>query len=582
METGFGTRISSQLHSFARPSTYTAETTPSHSLQDVADVKNGVPAARKGCCAHLSRSAFVASDYSCAQEGCFTEGARRDPSRSAPLQFTPEERGTRLSSNQMTRAPARLFLPNAARPPSRLTAETTRSRSAQDVAREYRAGLAKVKMELFTDSALHSHALAPAAGAGEAPSSEMMGTTTTEKAMPPPWPMAPYNTVQEEHDSAQRRMAESRMKLLASRLHSTSRSPLKARAGAADADPAPIKTSHIDVVAKMSLLHKRMTVLNKPAQTRALDLTKVTSTKAGPVDNDFSSEVTTPRNIGGGVKEAVSEARHSLLEKNIDEFECASSRSSPNVRRVVVKRLASPRQSDKADGPLSYSLPVRACGSYKSMPAYIQNKRAVLNIMNSDEKSFLWCILAARHPVAGGRSPHRVTNYEWREKEVTGLTFPTPLSQIPLFELLNEVSVNVLAYLGDRQIVPVFITTRRYPLHVNLLLVSDEAGRHHFCLVRSMSRLLRDGLLNKGPRAHHCNYCFEPLPSQVALTKHVGICSGSSRMQERAKLRRTELAADDHAAAVSAAAAALEDARAGRASLRRRKRVKPQTRHLLT
>jgi hypothetical protein len=160
-----------------------------------------------------------------------------------------------------------------------------------------------------------------------------------------------------------------------------------------------------------------------------------------------------------------------------------------------------------------------------------------------------------------------------------------PLSQIEKFEWLNEVSVNVLAYLGDRQIEPVFMTSRRYQLHVNLLLISDDAGRHHFCLVRNMSRLMRDGLLrdglmpNKRRRANICNYCLQAFKWEKALVKHVGVCRGSTVQQAKAKKRRTELAEAATATAATAAASAAaeqEDARAGTAVKRRREQQQQQ------
>ena len=83
-----------------------------------------------------------------------------------------------------------------------------------------------------------------------------------------------------------------------------------------------------------------------------------------------------------------------------------------------------------------------AVGTYFQTPDFIKNKKAVLNIKNYDNYCFLHSINAHLHPVNTHKD--RVANYPSISNfNVTGLTFPMTLKQIPKFEKNNQISINV-------------------------------------------------------------------------------------------------------------------------------------------
>ncbi|XP_060530461.1 uncharacterized protein LOC132704468 [Cylas formicarius] len=88
--------------------------------------------------------------------------------------------------------------------------------------------------------------------------------------------------------------------------------------------------------------------------------------------------------------------------------------------------------------------PLRA-SSYVRLPKEIEAKKAVLNLQNTDEKCFMWSILAALHPIHWTNNANRVSNYVEFQNELdfTGIDFPVKLKDISTFERLNEISVNV-------------------------------------------------------------------------------------------------------------------------------------------
>ncbi|XP_053597646.1 uncharacterized protein LOC106693382 [Microplitis demolitor] len=82
--------------------------------------------------------------------------------------------------------------------------------------------------------------------------------------------------------------------------------------------------------------------------------------------------------------------------------------------------------------------------TFVRLPRDIQMKRAVLNIENFDEYCFLWSVVAAIHLPNTGH-PERTSAYPHYSAvlEYTGIKFPMTLKQIPQFERLNDLTINV-------------------------------------------------------------------------------------------------------------------------------------------
>ena len=101
--------------------------------------------------------------------------------------------------------------------------------------------------------------------------------------------------------------------------------------------------------------------------------------------------------------------------------------------------------------------------TFIQLPKFIRDKRAVVNIENSDEYCFLWSIMAALHPTK--------THSEWTssyphfdtELKYDGINFPINLHDISKFEKLNNLSVNVYGTESDEnsrreEIVPLHLS----------------------------------------------------------------------------------------------------------------------------
>ncbi|XP_044010191.1 uncharacterized protein LOC122853841 [Aphidius gifuensis] len=85
----------------------------------------------------------------------------------------------------------------------------------------------------------------------------------------------------------------------------------------------------------------------------------------------------------------------------------------------------------------------RGNSSYISMPKWILNTHAVVNIKNNDNKCFIWSVLAAIHKLHDNNG--RVNSYYRYEKDliVDGIDFPMSWKSIKLFEKINHLRINV-------------------------------------------------------------------------------------------------------------------------------------------
>ena len=108
------------------------------------------------------------------------------------------------------------------------------------------------------------------------------------------------------------------------------------------------------------------------------------------------------------------------------------------------------------------------------MPEKLAQKKAIINIKNTDNFCFKLCIARAKNPVKS--HPEVVTEKLRRQAEEfdwTGCTFPMAVDKIKFFEKRNDVSVNV--YYWDKAVYPLKITKEEKPFHVDLLLLKKDS-----------------------------------------------------------------------------------------------------------
>ncbi|XP_072400352.1 uncharacterized protein [Diabrotica undecimpunctata] len=171
--------------------------------------------------------------------------------------------------------------------------------------------------------------------------------------------------------------------------------------------------------------------------------------------------------------------------------------------------------------------PLRS-SSYIRLPRQIEMKKAIINIMNKDEACFGWAVNASIFDPTGKSNlttsyPHYTSLLKFHNIE-----FPMKLSDIPKFELLNNISINVFGIsecfknnITQLEIVgPLYHTKSKKATHVNLLLIFDEYGNSHYCYIKNLSRLISKQKSHHNGQTFLCNGCLQFFSSLERLRKH--------------------------------------------------------------
>ena len=155
------------------------------------------------------------------------------------------------------------------------------------------------------------------------------------------------------------------------------------------------------------------------------------------------------------------------------------------------------------------------------LPKKITTKKAVINKKNDDDQCFKWSVTRALHPVENNSERiTKILKYQSERLDWSGLKFPVDLNQIAIFEKFNpSISINVFGF--DKTIYPLRISKTKSERSerrwiVNLLLISD-GEKQHYCLIKSLSRLLSSQLTKHDGSIVFCLNCLNHFPNEKTL-----------------------------------------------------------------
>ena len=95
--------------------------------------------------------------------------------------------------------------------------------------------------------------------------------------------------------------------------------------------------------------------------------------------------------------------------------------------------------------------------SYIEFPEKYKNNKPIQNTKNDDQYCFLWCILAHLCPVEDHKNRTSSYSMHMNKLNLKGLEFPMKVKDIPKFENLYNLNVNVFELTG----------TVLTPIHIN-------------------------------------------------------------------------------------------------------------------
>ena len=161
--------------------------------------------------------------------------------------------------------------------------------------------------------------------------------------------------------------------------------------------------------------------------------------------------------------------------------------------------------------------------TFLPLPSKISTKKAVINMKNNDDQCFKWSVTRALNPV--DVHPERVSKELKDQSERldwSGLKFPVKLDQIIIFEKNNpQISINVFGFEGD--VYPLRLSKRSEREQINLLLISD-GEKQHYCLIKSLSRLLSSQVSGHKESNSFCLNCLNHFPNEEKLKIHEEYC----------------------------------------------------------
>lgn len=175
--------------------------------------------------------------------------------------------------------------------------------------------------------------------------------------------------------------------------------------------------------------------------------------------------------------------------------------------------------------------PMRA-GSFIELPKEIKSKASIVNVENQDQCCFGWAIVSAI--ITPNGDPTQTTSYPNFEQvlEFGDIEFPVKLSDVSKFEALNpQISVNV--YTLERNfsltkqryqyqtVGPVYYSSGKRPIHVNLLLVADDKGNQHYSWIKDLSRLVSAQLNSQDHKKYFCDGCLNFFSKEMQLLQHL-------------------------------------------------------------
>ena len=168
-------------------------------------------------------------------------------------------------------------------------------------------------------------------------------------------------------------------------------------------------------------------------------------------------------------------------------------------------------------------IPLRG-STFLPLPRKIATKKAVINMKNDDDQCFKWSVVRALNPVE--KHSERITKELKDQSERldwSGLKFPVKLDHIVIFEKFNpSISINVFGF-EDRVVYPLRLSKSKNEQTINLLLISD-GEKQHYCLIKSLSRLLSSQLTNHDHAKSFCLNCLNHFPNEEKLKIHEEYC----------------------------------------------------------
>ena len=171
---------------------------------------------------------------------------------------------------------------------------------------------------------------------------------------------------------------------------------------------------------------------------------------------------------------------------------------------------------------------------YIELPKFIRDKKAIVNVKNNDQYCIIWAVLSALYSVE--ENAFRVTKYIMHFDKINrgDLEFPLQIKDIPKFEKLNNLRINVFGYSYENNIesyYPLHISENVQQRSIDLLYVESEdinennKKKTHYALIKDFDKLVFKAINFNNNYEIICKKCMIGFTNESAYNKHLYYCT---------------------------------------------------------
>ena len=165
-----------------------------------------------------------------------------------------------------------------------------------------------------------------------------------------------------------------------------------------------------------------------------------------------------------------------------------------------------------------------ACRCHRELHPYLKANKAIINIQNTDDRSFGYALLWFLDPLRDRTKrwrPNLYTEAMFERNNLVDLPYPSPPNDIHLYEIQLQININVFSFFDDERKArhPLFISIKLYPRAVNLLYWDE-----HYAPITDIPRLFQEISKHK-KRKNICIRCLGSFYTEESLFKHQRLCT---------------------------------------------------------
>ena len=153
----------------------------------------------------------------------------------------------------------------------------------------------------------------------------------------------------------------------------------------------------------------------------------------------------------------------------------------------------------------------------------LKNKRATIDMKCTDTESFKWSVTRSLNPlVKNSERVTKVLRIQSEEYNWGGISFPTTMEQVKVFEKNNNLLVNVFTLDEERGSIRVLrMVEGGHAGRASLMLFNDR-----YLVVKSLSRLFCGQDVKNRSKRFFCNNCLEGFLNEFQLSQHLALGCG--------------------------------------------------------